>query len=1343
MSYIVGRAPAGPPTGHGRGTAPRLLASLPTSALPFVPPAVPGAAAVAAVTLTGSTASTAVSPAAVSATKRMPGGASLPAGWGRGGMMTATAGAWRSAAHGSGANSDSTNGNGHVYGSWDVRRAVGATAATAAAAAALDANGAEGFGSGGGGGGGGIAGVGGGKGGGEGTAFLERPTAEVRMSMVSERAAATCALGPEVAERMQADCIRAVRSWCKLGYGDHIVVHVEHQQLASATNPGLLSAAATIFNAPDGRRHSAIAVSVGILCAPAAAAEAAATTAATAAATSTASQQPPSPSRTSANAQFAAGGSVSGSGSGPARRPPLAAHVAPGSAAPSLDPLPGLSLHWGCCHGLGQRWHAAASGWHTLPAVSYDAGRGAWQTPLAVRQAIPLDPDSYRVTAAGDGSSSGQWVAVYSLVLQLPWEGPIRNGGLCFVIKTARNKWIKARTLPNDAVGGSGGGSGSSSNGGGGGGGGEADFWIPTSALPVVANGVPLLPDVFRMSHSDSLPQVATVQQQTTPVSEPLTDNSDNCNGHSNGNSNDNGASVVATQTTAATTTTTTTTTTTAAQSQSQSPSPSAPSVGSEVDLLGLAAVFRPPPRLSDVLLRPAERHPLPPPTPAAVGGGPDGSGRPLGVCHWMLDHIVQREPSAERSLMHRYLAGAELVDMAGGSSEVAEALAAVTAWLRFSSARLLVWNRNYNVKPREISTAQARLAAAVAALGTTRGPAAPGGRGSAAVGALTRVALAAVGRGGAGEVGQRIRDEILAIQQRNGCKGGMMEEWHQKLHNNTSPDDVIICKALLDYIAAGLDVTVYWRTLTSAGITAQRLASFDRPITSEPRFSGQQAAGLQKDLTTYMQTLQAVHGGDDLSSAINNVLGYEETDMKGKHIVIPPVPKVATPTLERHLRALLALQRHLASPAAAVSAAAAAAAADAASTAQHHPSTGSPTSWGSGAPDLRSSAAQPTAPGASMAAAAAAPVTSTHRPTDVASLYGLPGAIRLMEMVVEARHQIRPFLDGGDSACGGRLVDVAFLDLALDSALRTAVETNIGPIKRTIADGTAIYIAAAARHGSGGSGGDSGRPLAGAFAAGGALTQALEVVRLTAENAALSSCPNDDLVYSNKWLRLLVAQEDPRDAKDRMLQGLAIAERLKRYLADQGAALMGLIQPATDALADRLKLPPEAVKGVGEEVVRGSSGAPLAQLLSCLEPALRQATGGGVWQIVSRGSDRPVLAGRLRVEARLAAVQHEVMREPTVLLVEGITGVEEIPEGCVAVLVGGGASGGGCPDVLSHSAVRARNMAVLLAGCHSPEMVARIKSHAGSRVMVRLEGADVQISFSSTGAASAAAAPS
>ena len=46
------------------------------------------------------------------------------------------------------------------------------------------------------------------------------------------------------------------------------------------------------------------------------------------------------------------------------------------------------------------------------------------------------------------------------------------------------------------------------------------------------------------------------------------------------------------------------------------------------------------------------------------------------------------------------------------------------------------------------------------------------------------------------------------------------------------------------------------------------------------------------------------------------------------------------------------------------------------------------------------------------------------------------------------------------------------------------------------------------------------------------------------------------------------------------------------------------------------------------------------------------------------------------------------------------LSGNEEVPEGAVAVL-----TSGDCPDVLSHSAVRARNMGVLMAACLSDEV--------------------------------------
>ena len=51
-------------------------------------------------------------------------------------------------------------------------------------------------------------------------------------------------------------------------------------------------------------------------------------------------------------------------------------------------------------------------------------------------------------------------------------------------------------------------------------------------------------------------------------------------------------------------------------------------------------------------------------------------------------------------------------------------------------------------------------------------------------------------------------------------------------------------------------------------------------------------------------------------------------------------------------------------------------------------------------------------------------------------------------------------------------------------------------------------------------------------------------------------------------------------------------------------------------------------------------------------------------------------------------------------LLLQPHSGNEEVPEGAVVVL-----TSGDCPDVLSHSAVRARNMGVLMAACLSDEV--------------------------------------
>lgn len=125
-------------------------------------------------------------------------------------------------------------------------------------------------------------------------------------------------------------------------------------------------------------------------------------------------------------------------------------------------------------------------------------------------------------------------------------------------------------------------------------------------------------------------------------------------------------------------------------------------------------------------------------------------------------------------------------MDQATNTGELG--LAGILVWMRFMATRQLIWNKNYNVKPRykyiwlqimsdklfcyhawwsltnlffifilcsEISKAQDRLTDLLQSIYTTH----PQHR------ELLRMIMSTVGRGGEGDVGQRIRDEILVIQ--------------------------------------------------------------------------------------------------------------------------------------------------------------------------------------------------------------------------------------------------------------------------------------------------------------------------------------------------------------------------------------------------------------------------------------------------------------------------------------------------------------------------------------------------------------------------------------------------
>lgn len=126
----------------------------------------------------------------------------------------------------------------------------------------------------------------------------------------------------------------------------------------------------------------------------------------------------------------------------------------------------------------------------------------------------------------------------------------------------------------------------------------------------------------------------------------------------------------------------------------------------------------------------------------------------------------------------------------------------------------------------------------------------------------LLRSMLSMIGKGSGN--GQRVRDEILHIMHRHKISeqaGHFYEQWHQKLHNNTTPDDIPICEALIAFLKSGGNKEKYWEVLTKNNITRERLASYERKITEEPWYKPE-ATG---DFEEYLKILKEMHSSNDL----------------------------------------------------------------------------------------------------------------------------------------------------------------------------------------------------------------------------------------------------------------------------------------------------------------------------------------------------------------------------------------------------------------------------------------------------------------------------------------------
>jgi len=74
------------------------------------------------------------------------------------------------------------------------------------------------------------------------------------------------------------------------------------------------------------------------------------------------------------------------------------------------------------------------------------------------------------------------------------------------------------------------------------------------------------------------------------------------------------------------------------------------------------------------------------------------------------------------------------------------------------------------------------------------------------------------------------VPESLIAHAQ--GIEDHFLEQWHQKLHTNTTPADITICESYIDFLHSG-DGGVFWHSLWErGGLSREALATMDHPIT-------------------------------------------------------------------------------------------------------------------------------------------------------------------------------------------------------------------------------------------------------------------------------------------------------------------------------------------------------------------------------------------------------------------------------------------------------------------------------------------------------------------------------
>ncbi|KAG9440143.1 hypothetical protein H6P81_020308 [Aristolochia fimbriata] len=172
-----------------------------------------------------------------------------------------------------------------------------------------------------------------------------------------------------------------------------------------------------------------------------------------------------------------------------------------------------------------------------------------------------------------------------------------------------------------------------------------------------------------------------------------------------------------------------------------------------------------------------------------------------------------------------------------------------------------------------------------------------------------------------------------------------------------------------------------------------------------------------------------------------------------------------------------------------------------------------------------------------------------------------------------------------------------------------------------------------------------------------------------------------------------------------------AVLDRIKLSLAEKADYYQRIVQPTAKHLGQLLCVEKWAIDMFTEELIRAGCAATLSLLVNHLDQILREVANFSCWQVIS-----PVdVCGSVAAIRELISVQNKVYVRPMILIVEKVSGEEEIPDGVVGIVTSD------MPDILSHVSVRARNGKVCFAACFDQSIFRDVKSKEGKMVSISL----------------------